>query len=115
MTSVRPFRIGFPRLSDAAPMIVAEIASAFLVPETTMAQRISRAKQSIKGSGVPFRQPADRNRPSPKPIASSVSPSAKAAPVPSPSWPSGVSVSERMNFGMGLVRMILSVESDFRL
>jgi RNA polymerase sigma factor (sigma-70 family) len=31
-----------------------EIAHAFLVPEATMAQRISRAKQSIKGSGVPF-------------------------------------------------------------
>jgi predicted RNA polymerase sigma factor len=31
-----------------------EIANAFLVPEATMAQRISRAKQSIKASGVPF-------------------------------------------------------------
>jgi predicted RNA polymerase sigma factor len=30
----------------------AEIASAFLVPEATMAQRISRAKQAIKASGV---------------------------------------------------------------
>ena len=35
----------------------AEIASAFLVPEATMAQRISRAKQSIKASGVPFELP----------------------------------------------------------
>src|ERR1035437_8050801 len=35
-----------------------EIANAFLVPEATMAQRISRAKQSIKASGVPFRLPA---------------------------------------------------------
>jgi RNA polymerase sigma factor (sigma-70 family) len=35
----------------------AEIASAFLVGETTMAQRISRAKQSIKASGVPFQMP----------------------------------------------------------
>jgi RNA polymerase sigma factor (sigma-70 family) len=35
-----------------------EIARAFLVPEATMAQRISRAKQSIKTSGVPFRMPA---------------------------------------------------------
>jgi RNA polymerase sigma factor (sigma-70 family) len=43
-------------------LTTAEIASAFLVPETTMAQRISRAKQSIKGSGVPFRQPADQER-----------------------------------------------------
>ena len=36
-------------------LTTAEIASAFLVPEATMAQRISRAKQSIKTSGVPFR------------------------------------------------------------
>jgi RNA polymerase sigma factor (sigma-70 family) len=35
----------------------AEIASAFLVPEATMAQRISRAKQRIKASDVPFRMP----------------------------------------------------------
>jgi RNA polymerase sigma factor (sigma-70 family) len=34
-----------------------EIARAFLVPEPTMAQRISRAKQRIKSSGVPFRLP----------------------------------------------------------
>jgi RNA polymerase sigma factor (sigma-70 family) len=36
-------------------LTTAEISSAFLVPEATMAQRISRAKQSIKASGVPFR------------------------------------------------------------
>jgi RNA polymerase sigma factor (sigma-70 family) len=35
----------------------AEIANAFLVGETTMAQRISRAKQRIKASGVPFQMP----------------------------------------------------------
>lgn len=34
-----------------------EIAAAFLVPEATMAQRISRAKQSIASSGVPFEMP----------------------------------------------------------
>jgi RNA polymerase sigma factor (sigma-70 family) len=33
------------------------IAAAFLVPEATMAQRISRAKQTIKASGVPFAMP----------------------------------------------------------
>jgi RNA polymerase sigma factor (sigma-70 family) len=38
-------------------LTTAEIASAFLVPEATMAQRISRAKQRIKASGVPFRMP----------------------------------------------------------
>lgn len=35
----------------------AEIAHAFLVPEATMAQRISRAKSRIKSSDIPFRLP----------------------------------------------------------
>jgi RNA polymerase sigma factor (sigma-70 family) len=35
----------------------AEIARAFLVPEATMARRISRAKQRVKESGVPFGLP----------------------------------------------------------
>ena len=35
-----------------------EIAHAFLVPEATMAQRISRAKRTTKDSRVPFRLPA---------------------------------------------------------
>ena len=44
-----------------------EIARAFLVPEATMAQRISRAKQRVKSSGVTFAMPpaselADRLR-----------------------------------------------------
>jgi len=43
-------------------LTTAEIASAFLVPEATMAQRISRAKQSIKSSGVPFQLPTDAER-----------------------------------------------------
>ena len=43
-------------------LTTAEIASAFLVPESTMAQRISRAKQSIKASGVPFELPTDEDR-----------------------------------------------------
>src|SRR5207302_4277059 len=34
-----------------------EIAAAFLVPEATMAQRISRAKQRIRSSDVPLRMP----------------------------------------------------------
>src|SRR5499433_4197937 len=38
-------------------LTTAEIARAFLVPEATMAQRISRAKQSIKASGAPFELP----------------------------------------------------------
>jgi predicted RNA polymerase sigma factor len=43
-------------------LTTAEIASAFLVPEATMAQRISRAKQSIKASNVPFRMPGTEDR-----------------------------------------------------
>ena len=39
-----------------------EIANAFLVPEATMAQRISRAKSSIKASGVPFQLPTSHER-----------------------------------------------------
>jgi RNA polymerase sigma factor (sigma-70 family) len=38
-------------------LTTAEIAHAFLVPESTMAQRISRAKQTIKTSGIPFQLP----------------------------------------------------------
>jgi RNA polymerase sigma factor (sigma-70 family) len=38
-------------------LTTAEIGRAFLVPETTIAQRISRAKQRIKASGIPFRLP----------------------------------------------------------
>jgi RNA polymerase sigma factor (sigma-70 family) len=40
----------------------AEIARAFLVPEAAMTRRISRAKQSIKASGVPFRMPPGPER-----------------------------------------------------
>lgn len=43
-------------------LTTAEIASAFLVPEATMAQRISRAKQSIRASGTSFALPSDAER-----------------------------------------------------
>lgn len=43
-------------------LTTAEIARAFLVPEATMAQRISRAKQSIRASGIPFALPTDAER-----------------------------------------------------
>ncbi len=39
-------------------LTTSEIARAFLVPEATMAQRISRAKQTIRTSGIPFELPS---------------------------------------------------------
>jgi predicted RNA polymerase sigma factor len=43
-------------------LTTAEIASAFLVPEATMAQRISRAKQGIRSSGSQFHMPPPDER-----------------------------------------------------
>jgi RNA polymerase sigma factor (sigma-70 family) len=43
-------------------LTTAEIARAFLVPEATMAQRISRAKGRIKASGAQFHLPPDCER-----------------------------------------------------
>ncbi len=43
-------------------LTTAQIASAFLVPEATMAQRISRAKERIKSTGVPFGMPPAAER-----------------------------------------------------
>jgi RNA polymerase sigma factor (sigma-70 family) len=66
-TLVLLFMCCHPALSSASAIALtlravgglttAEIARAFLVPEATMAQRISRAKQSIKSSDVPFQMP----------------------------------------------------------
>jgi RNA polymerase sigma factor (sigma-70 family) len=43
-------------------LTTAEIGKAFLVPEATMAQRISRAKQNIKASGIEFQLPTSQER-----------------------------------------------------
>src|SRR3954466_1122115 len=43
-------------------LTTAEIAHAFLVPESTMAQRISRARQSVRSSGVAFEVPTSGER-----------------------------------------------------
>jgi RNA polymerase sigma factor (sigma-70 family) len=43
-------------------LTTAEIARAFLVPEATMAQRISRAKQSIRAAGAAFELPEPTER-----------------------------------------------------
>jgi RNA polymerase sigma-70 factor (ECF subfamily) len=36
-----------------------QIARAFLVPESTVAQRITRAKRKITDAGIPYRMPDD--------------------------------------------------------
>jgi predicted RNA polymerase sigma factor len=43
-------------------LTTAEIARAFLVPEATMGQRLSRARQAIKSSGLPFASDALHDR-----------------------------------------------------
>jgi RNA polymerase sigma factor (sigma-70 family) len=43
-------------------LTTAQIARAFLVPETTMAQRINRAKQRIKATGAEFHLPPEHER-----------------------------------------------------
>src|SRR5262249_11063549 len=71
-TLVLLFMCGHPSLTASAAIALplravgglttAEIAHAFLVPEATMAQRISRAKQTIKNSGIPFQMPTPDER-----------------------------------------------------
>jgi len=66
------FMCAHPALTDASAIALtlravgglttAEIASAFLVPEPTMAQRISRAKATIRSSGALFALPTEDER-----------------------------------------------------
>ncbi|MGW2631612.1 RNA polymerase sigma factor [Streptomyces chattanoogensis] len=56
-----PSRIALT-LCAVGGLTTAQIAAAFLVPEATMAQRISRAKQSIKASGAALSPPEGAER-----------------------------------------------------
>ncbi|SFB14094.1 RNA polymerase, sigma subunit, ECF family [Amycolatopsis marina] len=56
-----PSRIALT-LRAVGGLTTAQIAHAFLVPETTMGQRISRAKQRIKASGASFRPLTEQER-----------------------------------------------------
>ncbi|MEO3808019.1 DUF6596 domain-containing protein [Sphaerisporangium sp. B11E5] len=56
-----PSRIALT-LRAVGGLTTAQIAAAFMVPEATMAQRISRAKQSIRTSGATFTMPDEADR-----------------------------------------------------
>ena len=70
-----------------------EIARLFLVPDATMGQRITRAKQKIAGARIPYRVPPDHELPdrlagcglvaqlvAPRPVEAAGSPQDRAAP-----------------------------------
>jgi RNA polymerase sigma-70 factor (ECF subfamily) len=50
-------------LRTVCGLTTAQIAAAFLVPETTVAQRITRAKRKITDAGIPYRMPTEAELP----------------------------------------------------
>lgn len=50
-------------LRTVCGLTTAQIAAAFLVPETTVARRITRAKRKITDAGIPYRVPSDDELP----------------------------------------------------
>lgn len=50
-------------LRTVCGLTTAQIAAAFVIPETTVAQRITRAKKKIRDAGIPYRIPADVDLP----------------------------------------------------